>query len=231
MSDPSWTPSKSSGGRSTGSPFVIDSAYPTSEHDSSFDTTTTPDRSSLGSGGVTIVKRRPPSSRPAVKRRIRAPSEITKEELAKVCTNASHKVWDRVLGTSCHQCRQKTMDTKTICRNATCLGLRGQFCGPCLKNRYGEDAKKALLDPDWICPACRGICNCSICRAQKKSAPTGVMVHRAKDGGFTNVHEYLSKMGTTKPKVSLARSECFIMLYEIIFFPIWSRNKITLSLD
>lgn len=54
-------------------------------------------------------------------------------------------------GSTCHQCRQKTMDTKTICRNEGCGGVRGQFCGPCLRNRYGEDVKSALLDPVSIC--------------------------------------------------------------------------------
>lgn len=44
-------------------------------------------------------------------------------------------------------CRQKTMDTKTVCRSGDCSGVRGLFCGPCLKNRYGEEVKEALLDP------------------------------------------------------------------------------------
>lgn len=50
-------------------------------------------------------------------------------------------------GTSCHQCRQKTLDTKTICRSGVCVGAKGQFCGPCLKNRYGEDVRDVLLNP------------------------------------------------------------------------------------
>lgn len=50
-------------------------------------------------------------------------------------------------GSSCHQCRQKTLDTKTICRSGFCVGAKGQFCGPCLKNRYGEDVRTVLLDP------------------------------------------------------------------------------------
>lgn len=50
-------------------------------------------------------------------------------------------------GNTCHQCRQKTIDTKTVCRNQSCGGVRGQFCGPCLRNRYGEDVRSALLDP------------------------------------------------------------------------------------
>lgn len=50
-------------------------------------------------------------------------------------------------GSTCHQCRQKTVDTKTCCRSEDCRGIQGQFCGPCLRNRYGEDVRKALLDP------------------------------------------------------------------------------------
>lgn len=68
------------------------------------------------------------------------------------------------LGTTCHQCRQKTVDMKTICRSGECIGVRGQFCGRCLELRYQEDAMEALLDPNWKCPPCRNICNCSICR-------------------------------------------------------------------
>lgn len=62
-------------------------------------------------------------------------------------------VWPRGIttfspqGNTCHQCRQKTIDTKTVCRNQSCGGVRGQFCGPCLRNRYGEDVRSALLDP------------------------------------------------------------------------------------
>lgn len=57
-----------------------------------------------------------------------------------------------VQGTTCHQCRQKTTDTKTNCRNPECVGVRGQFCGPCLRNRYGEEVRDALLNSvtTWI---------------------------------------------------------------------------------
>lgn len=67
-------------------------------------------------------------------------------------------------GSTCHQCRQKTIDTKTNCRNPECVGVRGQFCGPCLRNRYGEEVRDALLDPvstykvaftfDFVCLFC-----------------------------------------------------------------------------
>lgn len=78
--------------------------------------------------------------------------DITEEDLENVAITVRDKIYDKVLGNTCHQCRQKTIDTKTVCRNQGCCGVRGQFCGPCLRNRYGEDVRSALLDPDWVCP-------------------------------------------------------------------------------
>uniref|UniRef100_A0A2K5S3Z2 Zinc-finger domain-containing protein n=1 Tax=Cebus imitator TaxID=2715852 RepID=A0A2K5S3Z2_CEBIM len=80
-------------------------------------------------------------------------------------------------------CRQKTIDTKTNCRNPDCCGL----CGPCIRNRYGEEVKDALLDPNWHCPPCRGICNCSFCRQRDGRCSTGVLVYLARYHGFGNV--------------------------------------------
>lgn len=133
-------------------------------------------------------------------------------------------------GSTCHQCRQKTTDTKTNCRNPECVGVRGQFCGPCLRNRYGEEVHDALLNPvslsacpdiislgvcvligsvflcamsallrcvvlfqEWRCPPCRGICNCSFCRAREGRCATGVLVYLAKYHGYDNVHSYLKR--------------------------------------
>lgn len=39
--------------------------------------------------------------------------------------------------------------------------------------RYGENVLEVNDNPDWICPVCRGICNCSRCRRVKGWAPTG----------------------------------------------------------
>lgn len=61
-------------------------------------------------------------------------------------------------GSTCHQCRQKTVDTKTNCRNPECQGVRGQFCGPCLRNRYGEEVRDALLNPVSL-----QTCDCFLC--------------------------------------------------------------------
>lgn len=61
--------------------------------------------------------------------------EVTEEMLSNVVNRVSDKTYSEI-GSSCHQCRQKTMDQKTCCRNPECFGVRGQFCGVCLENRY-----------------------------------------------------------------------------------------------
>ncbi|XP_041807063.1 cell division cycle-associated protein 7a [Chelmon rostratus] len=122
---------------------------------------------------------------------VRPVDDITESELQNICHNVREKVYNSSTGSTCHQCRQKTIDTKTSCRNPECVGVRGQFCGPCLRNRYGEDVRDALLNPEWQCPPCRGICNCSFCRARDGRCATGVLVYLAKYHGFDNVHAYL----------------------------------------
>ncbi|XP_068568460.1 cell division cycle-associated protein 7-like [Cebidichthys violaceus] len=127
---------------------------------------------------------------------IRPVEDITEDEIQLVADNMTEKVYNRVTGSTCHQCRQKTVDTKTCCRSEDCRGIMGQFCGPCLRNRYGEDVKKALLDPEWKCPPCRGICNCSFCRLRDGRCPTGILFPLAQYHGFSDVHAYLSSLRT-----------------------------------
>ena len=117
--------------------------------------------------------------------------EITEEDLILVAERVAEKRYDAENGTTCHQCRQKTDDLKTVCRSPTCYGVRGQFCGPCLRNRYGEDAKQALMDPAWHCPPCRGICNCSFCMKKRGRRCTGIMIHLAKERGYSDVKSFL----------------------------------------
>ncbi|XP_076295633.1 uncharacterized protein LOC143216458 [Lasioglossum baleicum] len=117
--------------------------------------------------------------------------EITEHMLANIAEKSTNKQYCRIRGTSCHQCRQKTLDTKTVCRSGECIGVRGQFCGPCLRGRYGESALEALKDPKWACPACRGLCNCSICRTRSGLAPTGILAPVAQEEGYTSVMDYL----------------------------------------
>ena len=137
------------------------------------------------SDGSPKRKRRSPNRPP------KQPVEITEEDLILVAERVADKQYDQTNGTSCHQCRQKTDDLKTTCRSQSCFGVRGQFCGPCLKNRYGEDAKKALMDPKWECPPCRGICNCSFCMKKRGRRCTGIMIHLAKERGFNDVKSFL----------------------------------------
>ncbi|KAG7469716.1 hypothetical protein MATL_G00131770 [Megalops atlanticus] len=124
----------------------------------------------------------------------RTVDDITEEELDNVAYTSKDKVYDKEHGSTCHQCRQKTLDTKTVCRNPKCWGVRGQFCGPCLRNRYGEDVRAALLDSMWVCPPCRGICNCSFCRKADGRCATGILIHMAKFYGHSNVKEYLESL-------------------------------------
>lgn len=125
---------------------------------------------------------------------IRMPEDITEEELLNVADRAKDKILDKENGSTCHQCRQKTLDTKTECRGLFCGGVKGQFCGPCLRNRYGEDVREALLDPSWECPICRGVCNCSLCRKRDGRCATGALTRLAKFYGHDNVKEYLESL-------------------------------------
>lgn len=125
---------------------------------------------------------------------VKSVDEITEEDLDNIAYRSKDKIWDKDFGSSCHQCRQKTLDTKSVCRSGICSGGKGQFCGPCLKNRYGEDVRAALLDPTWSCPICRGMCNCSLCRKKEGRCATGILVQLARYNGHDNVHEYLESI-------------------------------------
>jgi len=129
------------------------------------------------------------------------PEDITKAMLKKIHYRGTKK-YNTTLGTCCHQCRQKTMDTKTICRSGNCVGIRGKFCGSCLRGRYGEDVAEALMDPHWSCPVCRGFCNCSICRNRNGKGATGILIHLAQSKGFDNVADYLKHLAEKKGKSS-----------------------------
>ncbi|XP_017309453.1 cell division cycle-associated 7-like protein [Ictalurus punctatus] len=140
------------------------------------------------------VNRDTPRRKSRKRSSVRMPDDITEEELDNVADRAKDKILDKENGSTCHQCRQKTLDTKTECRNPYCQGVKGQFCGPCLRNRYGEDVRTALLDPLWECPLCRGICNCSLCRKRDGRCATGALTHLAKYYGYDNVKEYLESL-------------------------------------
>ncbi|KAK1293280.1 hypothetical protein QJS10_CPB17g02545 [Acorus calamus] len=99
------------------------------------------------------------------------------------------RVYDPVKGKTCHQCRQKTLGHRTRC--SECDMVQGQFCGDCLYMRYGENVLEANKNPNWICPPCRGICNCSLCRIKKGWNPTGYLYRKVQNLGFKSVAHYL----------------------------------------
>lgn len=90
--------------------------------------------------------------------------------------------------TSCHSCRQKTNSYKAEC---TQCPLR--WCAPCLRIRYGEEAREANATGEWLCGKCRGGCLCSNCRRKAGKAPTGIMGPRAAAAGYESVADYLEQ--------------------------------------
>ncbi|CAF1860967.1 hypothetical protein HID58_062118 [Brassica napus] len=99
------------------------------------------------------------------------------------------RIYDPFKGKTCHQCRQKTLGHRTQC--SVCDLVQGQFCGDCLLMRYGEHVLEALDNPEWVCPVCRGICNCSLCRNHKGWVPTGPIYRRIAKLGYKSVAHYL----------------------------------------
>lgn len=100
-----------------------------------------------------------------------------------------NRMYDAYEGKSCHQCRQKTLGLRTKC--CKCTSVQGQFCGDCLFMRYGENVIEANANPEWVCPVCRDICNCSRCRRVKGWQPTGNLYRKALRLGYKSVAHYL----------------------------------------
>lgn len=106
------------------------------------------------------------------------------------------RIHDSQNGKTCHQCRQKTKDFTVECkalRNNKPCPIK--FCHKCLLNRYGEKAGEVGVLQGWNCPKCRGICNCSICMKKQGHLPTGILVHAAKENGYSSVSEMLQIKG------------------------------------
>jgi len=90
------------------------------------------------------------------------------------------------------------------------------FCGPCLRNRHGEDIEEARASGVWVCPPCRGscgkgcagCCSCSLCRKAVGLDATGHIIDVAKRAGFGNVHDYLVHLTTGEsPEAIWARKK------------------------
>ncbi|KAK9833126.1 hypothetical protein WJX74_007989 [Apatococcus lobatus] len=101
---------------------------------------------------------------------------------------AGQRVYDKIEGKTCHQCRQKTICKHTSC--SSCELLVGVFCGDCLYMRYGENLNELDM-AKWVCPVCRGICNCSFHRSRRGWAPTGSMYRSAIAAGYKSVAHFL----------------------------------------
>ena len=159
----------------------------------------------------------PPTTEPPVKKKKRDPK-------APHCEYVGNRLYDSQLGVTCHWCRQKTVEVHAICTRRECaeqVTPKGEirarlpvaFCGPCLKNRNGEDVVAAVASGTWICPKCRGscgpgcdgCCNCGPCRRRKGLPHTGQLAPEARERGFTNAHDYLVHLATGESQVELLR--------------------------
>ncbi|CAB4408958.1 unnamed protein product [Rhizophagus irregularis] len=103
------------------------------------------------------------------------------------------RIYDSEHGTTCHQCRQKTIEEKVQCTN---ILEDGSLCKVmmderCLLGRYGQTLQDARESGEWNCPKCRDVCNCSFCRKKKGLSATGILKHIAIKAGYNSVMEYL----------------------------------------
>ncbi|WCJ33800.1 Zinc-finger domain of monoamine-oxidase A repressor R1 [Euphorbia peplus] len=111
---------------------------------------------------------------------------------------------------TCHQCRETLIGLHTHC--STCKAGQGHFCGSCLFKRYGENVIEVKENASWICPVCRGICNCNRCRKAKGWEPTGHISKKVTRLCFKSVAHYLihTKQVKTQPEdigVEISESE------------------------
>ncbi|PWN22230.1 hypothetical protein BCV69DRAFT_281239 [Microstroma glucosiphilum] len=110
----------------------------------------------------------------------------SKEEMAELDSKTAYS------GTTCHQCRRKSLEPKMYCRQVGYIGELAamqcvlNYCQGCCSVRYGitedDDAGEQwdVGNPDWTCPRCRGICNCSLCMHKAD------MAHHLPQGGPGN---------------------------------------------
>lgn len=130
------------------------------------------------------------------------------------------RIYDAVRGATCHQCRQKTLGTHTSCDCCgrlsgifcgDCLFMRyGENAREANAAREAARARRearraaaaaegasveegAAEDSDlgWVCPPCRGLCNCSFHRARRGWAPTGSLYRYALAEGYASVAHFL----------------------------------------
>ncbi|XWS60832.1 hypothetical protein CRYUN_Cryun07bG0071100 [Craigia yunnanensis] len=143
--------------------------------------------------------------------------QLSPEDSARRCRRKEGRgsVYNPVFGICCHFCRQKTLCAEEDCKrcgnldvNHPCIGKtdcsvchssNGVLCRACLKVRYGEELEEVRENKEWMCPHCieeKGInpywiCNSSLCLKNRKMAPTGIAIYRARELGYKSVAHLL----------------------------------------
>ena len=87
-----------------------------------------------------------------------------------------------------------------------CKLMRGKFCGVHI-HAVRENVLEISENPDWECPVCRDICNCSFCRTKKGWMPTGNMYRAAIASGYKSVAHYLSSLAGHEEKAKKCEEE------------------------
>lgn len=91
------------------------------------------------------------------------PNYIRPRKASKRAYEKGGRFYDPVNGTSCHQCRQKTLDAKASC-TASLIDPKTKkkyscpikICYRCLPNRYGQSLSEQFDHGAWTCPKCLG---------------------------------------------------------------------------
>ncbi|KAL4360464.1 hypothetical protein GQ457_04G039240 [Hibiscus cannabinus] len=143
--------------------------------------------------------------------------QLSAQDSARRCRGKEGRcsVYNPVFGICCHFCRQKTLCAEEECKrcgdldaNQPCIGKTdcsvchssyGVLCRACLKVRYGEELEEVRENKEWMCPHCieeKGInpywiCNSSLCLKNRKMAPTGIAIYRARELGYKSVAHLL----------------------------------------
>lgn len=87
--------------------------------------------------------------------------DITEEDLENVAITMQDKVYGKVLGNRCHQCWQKTFNTKTIW-NQSCGDVKSVLWAVPAESLWGG-CEDNIAGSKGRCPPCLGICICCSC--------------------------------------------------------------------
>lgn len=105
----------------------------------------------------------------------------------------------------CHYCRAKTLTTDYVtCRDFS--GCNKVFCCSCLKKHFGVSVRRESA-PQWQCPVCTRLCNCSKCRGPGYKK-TNMRAAAAKKHKFKKkLREEREYKKGTRPKLGKRREE------------------------